>query len=239
MKEINYSAQLLEREYEGREPIRTALRLLKETFGIDGQTVAEFGSGLGYNLDIFSPQNKVIGIEGLCVAAEAATARGIATITADLSAAVPLESGTCDVVLCLDVLEHLMDPGLCLREAYRILRPTGIVAINVPNHFSLSGRINIALGSGADSVKFFPDHADWENPHVRFFRHSSIVKLLANSGFRMEADWTSRFPSIPIVHGWPFVRRSKVARALARHAPELFAGGFFIIGRKPVVGGCT
>ncbi len=237
MKAINYSAQLLEREYETREPIRVALRSLKEKYGIDKKTVAEFGSGLGYNLEIFRPQNEVIGIEGLCAAAEAATARGIATITADLSAAVPLESATCDVVLCLDVLEHLMDPGLCLREAHRILRPTGMAAINVPNHFSLSGRINIALGSGADSVKFFPEHADWENPHVRFFRHSSIRKLIASCGFRIEADWSARFPSIPIVHGWPVVRRSKVAGALAQHAPELFAGGFFIIGRKPAVGG--
>lgn len=232
MNEINYSAEMLESELINREPIRIALRSFKDTYGVNQQSVAEFGSGLGYNLDIFCPQNEVTGIEGLGTAAEAATARGIPTITADLSAAVPLESNSYGVVLCLDVLEHLMDPGMCLREAHRILRPDGLIAVNVPNHFSLSGRVNIVAGSGMDSVKFFPGHQDWENPHVRFFRHSSILELMAISGFRIEADWTSRFPSIPIIRRWPFVQQSRLAGALAKRFPELFAGGFFILGRK-------
>jgi SAM-dependent methyltransferase len=134
--------------------------------------------------------------------------------------------------LCLDVLEHLMDPGLCLREAHRILRKNGIIAVNVPNHFTLSGRINIFAGSGADSVKFFPDHPDWDNPHVRFFRHSSILKLMTICGFRIDADWTARFPSLPLIRRWPFMQRSRFAKALARYFPELFAGGFFVVGRK-------
>jgi SAM-dependent methyltransferase len=239
MKEINYSSELLEHEFDTREPIRIALRLLQDTYGVIGQTIAEFGSGLGYNLEIFRPQNKVIGIEGLGVAAEAARARGIPTITADLSGSVPLESETYDIALCLDVLEHLMDPGLCLREAHRILRANGIIAVNVPNHFSLTGRINIARGSGVDSVKFFPNHADWEHPHVRFFRHSSILKLIAGCGFSIEADWTAMFPSIPILRRWPAVHHSRLAGMLARRSPELFAGGFFIIGRKQSAGNNT
>jgi SAM-dependent methyltransferase len=232
MKEINYSQELLKDEFDSRAHIRTALRALKDTYGINEQAVAELGSGLGYNLEIFRPQNRVIGVEGLVTAAEAATARGVSTITADLSAAVPLASETYDVVLCLDVLEHLMDPGHCLKEAHRILRTDGIIAVNVPNHFSLSGRINIVAGSGADSVKFFPNHPDWENPHVRFFRHSSILQLMARSGFRIEADWTGKFPSIPIIRRWPVVQRSKFAKFLAQRFPELFAGGFFIVARK-------
>jgi SAM-dependent methyltransferase len=232
MKEINYSPELLESELASREPIRIALRSLQETYSIKQQTVVELGSGLGYNLEIFSAQNQVIGVEGIGAAAEAATARGVSTIIADLSATVPLESETCDVVLCLDVLEHLMDPSLCLREAHRILRTNGIIAVNVPNHFTLSGRFNIVAGSGADSVKFFPNHPDWENPHVRFFRHASILQLMARSGFRLEADWTGRFPSIPIIRRWPVVQRSKLAKSLAQRFPELFAGGFFIVARK-------
>ena len=237
MSEINYSAELLEQELAGREPIRMTLHLLKETYGVNAQAVAEFGSGLGHNLDIFRTHNKVIGIEGLRTAAVAATARGVTTIVADLAAGVPLESESYDVALCLDVLEHLMEPGRCLREAHRILRVNGIIAVNVPNHFSLSGRINIARGSGVDSVKFFPNHADWENPHVRFFRHSSILKLLTECGFRIEADWSARFPSIPIIRRWPTAQHSRTAGALAQRFPDLFAGGFFIIGRKQALTG--
>jgi predicted SAM-dependent methyltransferase len=49
-----------------------------------------------------------------------------------------------------------MDPSRCLTEVHRILRTNGIIAVNVPNHFSLSGRINIARGSGVDSIN--PDY---------------------------------------------------------------------------------
>jgi SAM-dependent methyltransferase len=232
MPEINYSSELLDQEYASREPIRATLQFLKDTYGIAGKSVAEFGSGLGHNLDVFGSENTVIGIEGLQTAAAAATNRGVPTMIADLSADVPLEAESYDVALCLDVLEHLVEPRRCLREVHRILRVGGMIAVNVPNHFTLSGRINIARGSGVDSARFFPNHADWENPHIRFFRHSSILKLMADCAFHIEADWSARFPSIPIIRRWPSLQHSSLARTLAGRFPELFAGGFFILGRK-------
>jgi SAM-dependent methyltransferase len=233
---VNYSSALLEREFGAREPIRLALLSLIETYAIQRREVAELGSGLGYNLELFSGANHVIGVEGLATAAEAATARGVTTIAADLALPVPLPSDSVDVVLCLDVLEHLLDPGLCLNEAHRILRPDGLVVVNVPNHFNLSGRFNIARGAGIDSVHFFPEHADWDYPHVRFFRRSSIIDLIGRCGFRLQADWTERFPSVPVLSRFAAFQRSAMARCLARRAPDLFAGGFFIIARKPVPG---
>jgi SAM-dependent methyltransferase len=232
MNSVNYSPDLLEREFDSREPIRHALRSLIDVYRIERQDVAEFGSGLGYNLEIFSPANRVTGIEGLRAAADAASRRGVATIASNLAAPVPLASASQDVVLCLDVLEHLLDPHLCLLEAHRILRTAGLVVINVPNHFSLSGRINIARGSGIDSVHLFPHHADWETPHVRFFRHSSIISLIRHCGFDIDADWSAQFPSIPVLSRSPALQRSQFARILARQSPDLFSGGFFLIARK-------
>jgi SAM-dependent methyltransferase len=229
---VNYSEGLLRSEHDKREPIRHALQLLMTRYNVRGQDILELGSGLGYNLEVFARDNRVVGIEGLCSAADATTARGIPTIAADLSAAVPLDSERFDVVLCLDVLEHLLDPANCLNEAHRILRRSGLLVVNVPNHFSLSGRLNIARGSGIDSVRFFPQHSDWENPHVRFFRHSSITSLINHCSFQLEADWSERFPSIPILNKLRLLKNSPLAHALARYAPELFAGGFFIIARK-------
>jgi len=229
---INYSEDLLRDEYVARMPIRDALQSLIAQEAIRGRDVLELGSGLGYNLEVFVSANRVLGVEGLSAAARDATARGIPTIAADLSSGLPLESQSFDVVLCLDVLEHLLNPIGCLKEAHRILRNTGLMIVNVPNHFSLSGRINIVRGSGIDSVKFFPEYPDWDNPHVRFFRHSSLLSLITHCGFQVMEDWSNRFPSIPIVNKLPTLKRSRLARTLARRAPELFAGGFFIIAQK-------
>jgi dolichyl-phosphate beta-glucosyltransferase len=46
----------------------------------------------------------------------------------------PLAEHSVDVLCLLDVLEHLADPVAALREAGRVLRPTGRLVINVPAH---------------------------------------------------------------------------------------------------------
>lgn len=45
----------------------------------------------------------------------------------------PYASSTFDLVICLDVLEHVADAPSVLREIYRALRPGGIVLTTVPN----------------------------------------------------------------------------------------------------------
>jgi SAM-dependent methyltransferase len=228
----NYSKELLDVEYERRRPIRDALRRLKQSHAICHQDVAELGSGLGFNLDIFAADCRVVGIEGLGEAADSATSRGIPTIVADLASTVPLESEKYDLVLCVDVLEHLLDPTHCVEEARRILKPNGLLVVNVPNHFTLSGRLRIILGSGIDSIKFFPQRADWNYPHVRFFRHSSIVELLDRCKLQIDEDWSGQFPSIPVVNRFNNFSGFRVGKFAASHWPNLFAGGFFLLARR-------
>lgn len=43
-----------------------------------------------------------------------------------------LESGTMDVVMVVSVLEHLVDPQFVVQSAWRLLRPSGLLLINVP-----------------------------------------------------------------------------------------------------------
>jgi SAM-dependent methyltransferase len=45
--------------------------------------------------------------------------------------ALPLSNACCDIVLLLDVLEHVDDQA-ALREAWRILRPQGLMIVSVP-----------------------------------------------------------------------------------------------------------
>lgn len=44
--------------------------------------------------------------------------------------AIPLASDTFDVVICKQVLEHVPDPILLLREAARVLRPGGVILLS-------------------------------------------------------------------------------------------------------------
>lgn len=50
----------------------------------------------------------------------------------DLQEALPLVDGAADTVLSSDVLEHLPDPRLAVREMARVLRPGGVLILNTP-----------------------------------------------------------------------------------------------------------
>jgi len=44
--------------------------------------------------------------------------------------AIPVDDGSFDVVLCLQVLEHVADPGAAVRELHRVVRPGGRVLLS-------------------------------------------------------------------------------------------------------------
>lgn len=229
---INYSSEKLVAELDERSEIRKLLSLIKISYQISAQHVVELGSGLGFNLELFSNDNTVLGVEGLQSACEEAVRRGVPTIQGDLEGVLPLPTGEADVILCLDVLEHLMQPKVCLEEACRLLKPNGLLIINVPNHFTLTGRLRILLGSGIDSHRFFPDYEDWNYPHVRLFQHRTIHSLIELTGFKAVEDRSSFFPCLPGKWVARCAKMISLDAALSKTKPDLFAGGFFFIARK-------
>jgi SAM-dependent methyltransferase len=46
--------------------------------------------------------------------------------------AVPLAKESADVIICTEVLEHVVDPGKCVREIYRLLKRGGISFASAP-----------------------------------------------------------------------------------------------------------
>jgi SAM-dependent methyltransferase len=53
------------------------------------------------------------------------------------AAALPFPDGCADAVVLLDVIEHLAEPDRALAEAYRVLRPGGLVVVSVPHSGAL------------------------------------------------------------------------------------------------------
>jgi len=45
---------------------------------------------------------------------------------------IPFRDGAFDSALCTEVLEHLPDPGSCLDEIHRVVKPGGVVLFTVP-----------------------------------------------------------------------------------------------------------
>jgi 2-polyprenyl-3-methyl-5-hydroxy-6-metoxy-1,4-benzoquinol methylase len=82
-----------------------------------------------------------------------------------------------DVVLLGDVLEHLRDPLLSLREAVRKVKPSGFVVTSLPN--VAHGDMRMSLMQGRFR---YADTGLLDRTHTKFFTLESARELLTQAG---------------------------------------------------------
>lgn len=95
-----------------------------------------------------------------------------------------LDDGSLDGILCSSVLEYLPDPGACLAEFARVLKPRGLLLASVPNRNSIARRLQLAchhLGGllGHNWCKFL-------NYSRNQYSSAEFSRLLAQTGFNDE-----------------------------------------------------
>jgi 2-polyprenyl-3-methyl-5-hydroxy-6-metoxy-1,4-benzoquinol methylase len=65
---------------------------------------------------------------------------------ADLdTASVPLPDGSAEVVVAVEVIEHLENPRAFFRELTRLAKPGGLVVLTTPNQLSLLSKMTLVL----------------------------------------------------------------------------------------------
>jgi len=96
-------------------------------------------------------------------------------VVADLNKEMPLKENTYDVVLAIDVIEHLYDVDTFVKNCHKILRTGGLLIVSTPNVLYWRNRIELFLGSDR--------HFDHEGEHLHFFSFRSLLKLLKKHGF--------------------------------------------------------
>jgi 2-polyprenyl-3-methyl-5-hydroxy-6-metoxy-1,4-benzoquinol methylase len=88
-----------------------------------------------------------------------------------------LEGEQFDALTFGDVLEHLRDPLTTLRAATRLLKPSGIVVISVPN--VAHGDIRMALLQGEFPYR---ETGLLDRTHIRFFTLSGLRDMIKEAG---------------------------------------------------------
>ena len=102
-----------------------------------------------------------------------------------------------DVLLCLDVLEHLVEPLDALRRLTDLLTPTGVVVASIPNVTHAAVRLQLLEGSFR-----YTDTGLLDRTHVRFFDRDEVESLFAGAGLtvveRLEVRREPHETEIPV-----------------------------------------
>lgn len=120
---------------------------------------------------------------------------------------IPYDSDTYDIVTCFDVIEHIS--GSCkgiLDEAYRILKPRGLLLVTCPNIVTLKNRIEFMFGKSNHA----PIKTWHETPSREYFHHfreytaDEVKYMLENSGFNdVNVELFSPYVENFVKHGIP------------------------------------
>lgn len=136
-----------------------------------------------------------------------------------------------DLVICKDVLEHVLHPDELIEKARQLLTENGQILILVPNHFPLFHRLKFVFSGDIDVPSFFPETPKWAYPHIRFLKSEDFSALFVKSGLRIKKDYSSRFGFF-MPRGNGLLSRLGALEFLASKYPNLFSTAYCFLLEK-------
>jgi SAM-dependent methyltransferase len=141
----------------------------------------------------------------------------------------PYPDDTFDAVILSEVLEHLDDDVAGLREARRVLKPGGVVAITVPNanYPFWWDPINKTLETVLNThIQRGPFAGIWAN-HVRLYTREQLRESVLAAGFAVEEERAFTHYSFPFIHnlvygfGKPLLESGRLPGSMATAANRI------------------
>lgn len=142
--------------------------------------IAEIGSGAGWMVQAFRQQGAdCIGIELDPALIEAAGERGVELIQGDICGLETDWLGRFDVVCASQVLEHIREPYEAISRMTKLLRPGGLLHVDVPNGDSWGSRLR----------RLRPSEERWGvitlPPHQMGYRRKTLTKMFERARLSM------------------------------------------------------
>jgi SAM-dependent methyltransferase len=195
--------------YMRRRKLIKRRSLIERYSGVKKGRILDVGCATGLFLHEMQTSGwEAVGIEPIQSAAEFARQRFDLEIHQGMLSDASFSLQPFDVITFWDVLEHTFSPSAELSQAARLIRPGGLVAINVPNWDSFDRKPFGSYWQGFDTPR-----------HLYVFTRFTLAELLSRAGFRV-LDWVCFMPGyftwISSVQRWLDARHPPLARAVMR-----------------------
>jgi SAM-dependent methyltransferase len=143
----------------------------------------------------------------------------------------PLPDASFDLVLCTQVIEHLLDPALGLRELARVLAPGGRLVITTDNERNtVTKALNLPRTAAVRALRLRGRRAQVVFPHASFTA-TAFERLVRDAGLEPVLRETFRFSLQSPLDRPPLVR---ALNALERRSGAGGRGDILaIVARKP------
>jgi len=189
------------------------------------ERVLEVGCGAGATLQWLKQSGQcafTAGIELFPEAAERARGRIDELLVGNAETLLPgpWAPASFDLVLCLDVLEHMVDPWAFVDRLQPLMKPGALLIASLPNVRHLRVVLPLLLAGRWR----YEDSGILDRTHLRFFTHGSAQALLSPPGLQLTAC-LRRLP--------PAASRSGVLNLLTLGvARDFLTRGFLVAARK-------
>lgn len=175
-----------------------------------GKRVLDLGVGGGKLLGLCKKYGKYEELYGLDISSVVVkrAKRTIKELTGDLSSVfikradindtLPFRAKMFDAVTCIAVLEHIFDPHFVIAEIKRILKPGGVLILEVPNIAWFPRRLSLLFGKLPETAQ----EEGWDGGHLHYFTFKATRDLVEKYGFETVYMGSSGlFPKIRNI--WP------------------------------------
>jgi len=95
---------------------------------------------------------------------------------------IPIQESTLDLILCLDVLEHMIDPWEVVRRLHKLLKPGGALIVSIPNVRNKEVLFPLLFKGTWE----YTDAGFLDKTHLRFFVRDTAIQLVESSGLKVD-----------------------------------------------------
>lgn len=153
--------------------------------GLQLNSILDVGCGEGINLEYLKKNKcaqKTTGIEINSEIAKRAGERVDVIINQSVEdKSLVLPKNEYDLILCLDVIEHLYDPWTVLKKLEASLKPNGVIISSIPNIQHWNVILHLFRGRWDYKKAGF-----WDSTHIRFFTRKTIISMVDGAGLHVK-----------------------------------------------------